>query len=92
MRLSVAVSALLALQPVIVAHATAGEAKTKDDRGKPDAERKFCRMETPTGSIRPVRVCKTKAEIDAEANQGQANKNQMQTDLLRSQMISGSRS
>jgi hypothetical protein len=49
-------------------------------------------METPTGSIRPVRVCKTKAEIDAEANQGQANKNQMQTDLLRSQMISGSRS
>jgi len=91
LRLSIAVSAVLALQPIVLAQASAGEPKAKEAGDKADPERKFCRMETPTGSIRPIRVCKTRAELDAEASQGQASKNEMNNQMMRSQMVSGSR-
>ncbi|HSQ94987.1 MAG TPA: hypothetical protein VLM18_02645 [Croceibacterium sp.] len=42
----------------------------KADKNKP--ERKICHREMPTGSITPVRVCRTQAEIDENAERGQA--------------------
>ncbi|MGZ3171919.1 MAG: hypothetical protein ACXWJC_02395 [Croceibacterium sp.] len=46
--------------------ATSGKA----EKNKP--ERKICHREVPTGSITPVRVCRTQAEIDTDAERGQA--------------------
>lgn len=94
--LSVAMPALLAVQPLAVAGASAAGAdpaapEVGAKHGEDNAEKKICRMETPTGSIRPVRTCRTKAEIEAAANQAQANKSQMESDRSRQQTISGSR-
>jgi hypothetical protein len=95
MRLSLAISALLAVQPLAFTEVSAAppsdkpQGKAEGDKDK--AEQKICRLETPTGSIRPIRTCKTRAEFEAEANRAQANKNQLDTDRMRQQMLSGSR-
>ncbi len=47
----------------------------KAEKNKP--ERKICHREMPTGSITPVRVCRTQAEIDANAQRGQAQLDDM---------------
>jgi hypothetical protein len=54
------------------------------------SQQKICRSETPTGSIRPVRTCHTRAEWEAAAQQGQANKDQMNTNGLRQQQLQSS--
>ena len=93
--LAAAIAAILALQPVALATLSAAEpgqaaAGTKPS-AEPDKAKKICRAETPTGSIRPVRTCHTREEWEAQAAQGQANKEQLNQDLLRRQTISGSR-
>jgi len=50
-------------------------ATAKAEKNKP--ERKICHREMPTGSITPVRVCRTQAEIDAATAQGQAQLDDM---------------
>jgi len=91
LRLLAAISAALALQPIALAGASAGEPKAKEAGNKADPDQKICRMETPTGSIRPIRTCRTRAEFEAEANRGQANKNEMDAERMRQGMVSGSR-
>lgn len=83
----------MAAQPLSPAPAAADESAGTSQQpkaGQPDPNKKICRFETPTGSIRPVRTCKTRAEFEEEANRAQANKAEMDTDRSRQQMISGS--
>lgn len=93
-RPAAAIAAVLALQPVALASLTAaepGQAAGTKPSAEPDKPKKICRAETPTGSIRPVRTCHTREEWEAEAAKGQANKEQLNQDLLRRQTMSGSR-
>ena len=76
--------ALLALPPLGATSAATPEAK--NDK----AEQKICRVETPTGSIRPVRICHTRAEWEAAGQQGQANKDQLNEDRMRQQQLQSS--
>ena len=68
---STALFALLALGCATSALAAA-PAPDRDQADKPaaqaapDEEPKICHMETATGSVMPKRVCRTKAEIDAQ--------------------------
>ena len=87
---SAAIAALLAFQPLAIAHVEAGD-PGRAPAAAPDKTKQICRVETPTGSIRPVRTCHTREEWEAQAAQGQANKEQLNQDLLRWQTISGSR-
>jgi hypothetical protein len=70
--LTAAASALL-IAPLSFAAVSATDnssaASSKD--GNKVKEKKICHSETPTGSIRPVRVCRTQAEIDAANQQAQ---------------------
>ena len=69
---------------------SAAPSDKKPDVAQSEADRsqqKICRSETPTGSIRPVRTCHTRAEWEAEAQQGQANKDQLNADRLRQQQL-----
>lgn len=45
---------------------------------KPEGEKKICRMEIVTGSIRSVRKCKTQSQIDVERAAGDATLEEMQ--------------
>lgn len=82
---STGLAALLALQPLAFAQLSAAEpgqaasdagssgqksTTAKTDKDKPK-EKKICHREVPTGSITPVRICRTQAEIDAAAQRGQ---------------------
>ena len=69
-----AMAVLVALQPS-AASATDFSAPSdqKGTQAKPDKvkEKMICHRETPTGSVRPVRICKTQAEADADAARAQ---------------------
>ena len=69
---------------------SAAPSDTKPDVARAEADnsqQKICRSEIPTGSIRPVRTCHTRAEWEAAAQQGQANKDQLNAERLRQQQL-----
>lgn len=70
-----AVAAALWIAPFGFAGLWAADNATSNSDQKAQAdkvkEKKICHSETPTGSIRPVRICRTQAEIDAAAQQAQ---------------------
>ena len=83
----VAPFALLSLCCAMPAFAAAPDAAAEQsaehadhaDEAKPDNTRVVCRRETPTGSIRSKRVCRTVAQVaqderDAERIRGQQNR------------------
>lgn len=81
MRFSAAMAALLALQPVAIAQLRAADPssaanKSGGDAAKPKVK-KICHRETPTGSIKPVRICRTQDELDSEAQRAQARLDDM---------------
>jgi hypothetical protein len=82
-------AALVASQPVSAADpspstaAASSPAATSDKKADKPKEKKICHREVPTGSITPVRVCRTQAEIDTETTQGQAQLDDMRRAMMR---------
>jgi hypothetical protein len=77
-----ALFALLALgcaTPVFAADAAgAGDHSDKPatQATTPPEERKICTMETATGSVMPKRVCRTRAEIEAQRREAERYRDQ----------------
>jgi hypothetical protein len=75
--LAATTAAMLLVQPFTVAAVAAAdttapaEQRSTSAQGEKAKEKKICHRETPTGSIRPVRICRTQAEIDAENQRAQ---------------------
>jgi hypothetical protein len=71
----------LAKDPAPQPQSAPASGQPTDDQAKPkkpDEEKKICKFETPTGSIRPIRICKTKAQIEADREQAQSTLEEMQ--------------
>jgi hypothetical protein len=70
-----AAAAALLIAPLAFAGLSAADnasaASSQKAQGDKVKEKKICHSETPTGSIRPVRICRTQAEIDAANQQAQ---------------------
>jgi hypothetical protein len=88
---SAAIAALLAFQPLAIAHVEAGD-PGRAPAAAPDKTKQICRVETPTGSIRPVRTCHTRAEWEAAAQQRSADRDQLDTNQTRQRSLTSARS
>ena len=83
--LMAAAAALLVLQPFAVNAVLAADSSpavadktAKDSKSDKAKEKKICSFETPTGSIRRVRICRTQAQVDADAQRSQSQIDDLQ--------------
>jgi hypothetical protein len=70
LRVTAAIAALVICHPLAAAE-PAKPASAASDKAAKAPEKKICHREVPTGSITPVKVCRTQGQIDANTQQAQ---------------------
>lgn len=75
-----AVALLLCASTAALAGDETAPAPAADEtQAQPDKPKKICRRETSTGSVMPKRVCRTAAQIEAEARATERQRSQAET-------------